>query len=118
EEGADRDEMERHVAPQDIARLRKELAPFELDLVAQRTGIDAQQITALLASIRRCGKIAITLGTGLNFTPGALLTQLLRWVIIVITGSVDREGGMWVNAGWYDPLEKREVWKAMTAPPK
>lgn len=118
QEGADRDEMERYVAPQDVARLREELAPFELALVAQRTGLDPEQVTGLLASIRRRGKVAITLGTGLNFTPGALVTQLLRWVIIVITGSVDREGGMWVNAGWYDPLEKREAWEPMTVPPK
>jgi len=117
EEGADRNEMERHVAPEDIANLRKELAPFGLDFVAERTGIDPGQITGLLAAIRRHGKLAITLGTGLNFTPGALVTQLLRWVIIVITGSVDREGGMWVNAGWYNPLEKREEWSAMTAVP-
>jgi anaerobic selenocysteine-containing dehydrogenase len=118
QEGADRDEMERHVAPEDIARLRKELAPFDLDLVARRTGLDPDQINGLLAAIRRCGKVAITLGTGLNFTPGALVTQLLRWVIIVITGSVDREGGMWVNAGWYDPLEKRAAWSPVTAPPR
>ncbi len=117
-EGADPVEVERHVAAQDVARLRKELAPFGLELVAQRTGLDPQQITGLLAAIRRCGKVAITLGTGLNFTPGALLTQLLRWVIIVITGSVDREGGMWVNAGWYNPLEQRETWSAVAAPPK
>ncbi len=118
EEGADREEVERHVAPEDVARLREELAPFDLSIVAQRTGLDPEQIEGLLAAIRRCGKVAITLGTGLNFTPDALVTQLLRWVILVITGSVDREGGMWVNAGWYDPLEKREVWNAVKAPPK
>jgi anaerobic selenocysteine-containing dehydrogenase len=117
-DGGDRDEMERYVASQDLDRLRKELAPFDLTLTASHTGLDPEQIGALLAAIRRCGKVAITLGTGLNFTPGALVTQLLRWVIIVITGSVDREGGMWVNAGWYNPLEKRETWNAMTVTPQ
>jgi len=116
-EGADQDEIDRYVAPEDIARLDKELAPFDLGLVAGQTGLDPDQITGLLSAIRRSGKVAITLGTGLNFTPGALLTQLLRWVIIVITGSVDRKGGMWINAGWYDPLEKRETWTATTATP-
>ncbi len=116
-EGADREEMECHVSPQDLARLREELAPFDLELVAARTGLDREQIDGLLSAIRRSGKVAITLGTGLNFTPGALLAQLLRWVIIVITGSVDRKGGMWVNAGWYDPLEQRQEWNAMTTTP-
>lgn len=109
-DGTDQDEINRYVAPQDIALLREALAPFDLDLVVQYTGLDGAQITGLLAAIRRVGKVAMTLGTGLNFTPGALVTQLLRWVIIVITGSVDREGGMWVNAGWYEQLEKREQW--------
>ena len=117
EQGADRTEIERHVAHQDLARLQEELAPFDLTLVSERTGLAAEMIVALRDAIRQTGKIAITLGTGLNFTPGALVTQLLRWVILVITGSVDREGGMWVNAGWYDPLEKRSAWTAMTSTP-
>lgn len=110
EEGADQSELDRHVAPQDIVSLRETLAPFDLDIVASRTGIEPARIEDLLIAIRRAGKLAITIGTGLNFTPDALLTQLLRWVILVITGSVDREGGMWVNVGWYDQLEKRERW--------
>lgn len=109
-EGADQHELEFHVAPQDVARLREALAPFGLDLAAQHTGLDSGQITALLAAIRRAGKLVMTIGTGLNFTPDALVAQWLRWIIIAITGSVDREGGMWVNAGWYDPLEKRKQW--------
>jgi anaerobic selenocysteine-containing dehydrogenase len=117
-QGADENEIANHVSAEDRSRLEERLAPFDLELVVRRTGLDHDQITDLLAAIRRCGKVAITLGTGLNFTPGALVTQLLRWAIIVITGSVDREGGMWVNAGWYNPLEKREAWTAMTAPPE
>lgn len=109
-EGADRLELAKHVPAEDVTSLRGALAPFELEFVAVRTGIDAGQITDLLGAIRRAGKLVITIGTGLNFTPDALITQLLRWVILVITGSVDREGGMWVNVGWYDQLEKRENW--------
>lgn len=115
DDGADRNELDRHVAPQDLAALRQGLAPFDLELVALRTGLDAVRITDLLTAIRRAGKLVITIGTGLNFTPDALLTQLLRWVILVITGSVDREGGMWVNVGWYDQLEKRERWASPAA---
>jgi anaerobic selenocysteine-containing dehydrogenase len=113
--GADHAELSRHVAQEDVAKLRAALAQFDLDVAAKRTGIDAAQITALLNAIRRAGKLVITLGTGLNFTPDALTTQLLRWVILVITGSVDRKGGMWVNVGWYDQLEKREDWSSSQA---
>ena len=117
EYGADAQEMARHVSAEDVASLRTALAPFDLATVAERTGLDPEQIDALLAAIRASGKVAITLGTGLNFTPDALVTQLLRWVIIAITGSVDNEGGMWVNVGWYDPLEKRETWTPVSDSP-
>lgn len=115
EDGSDPAEVERHVAADDLAALRDALAPFTLDIVAARTGLDPALITGLLTAIRRHRKLVITLGTGLNFTPDALTTQLLRWVILVVTGSVDREGGMWVNVGWYDQLEKREQWPATLA---
>jgi anaerobic selenocysteine-containing dehydrogenase len=114
-DGADIDELDRHVAPEDLVRLRNGLVPFDLEIVASRTGLSESAITDLLTAIRRAGKLVITIGTGLNFTPDALVTQLLRWVILVITGSVDREGGMWVNVGWYDQLEKRQQWASPTA---
>lgn len=117
DEGADLAELEAHVAADDVDNLRAALAPFDLELVASRTALDPAQIKQLLGAIRRAGKLVITLGTGLNFTPDALVTQLLRWVILVVTGSVDREGGMWVNVGWYDQLEQREHWPTNSAAP-
>jgi anaerobic selenocysteine-containing dehydrogenase len=115
DDGADRDELDRYVDPDDVLRLRAALAPFDLALAASRTGLPSDQLTALLAAIRKAGKIAMTTGTGLNFTPDSLVSQWLRWVIIIITGSVDHPGGMWVNAGWFDPLEKRETWNPLAA---
>ncbi|MBB4860428.1 anaerobic selenocysteine-containing dehydrogenase [Novosphingobium chloroacetimidivorans] len=117
-DGANQSELDHHVAAADLATLRHALGPFDLELAATRTGLEGSQIDDLLAAIRRAGKLVITLGTGLNFTPDALLTQLLRWVILVITGSVDREGGMWVNVGWYDQLEKRERRSVSQAAPE
>lgn len=118
EDGADRNELDVYCSGEDIVRLRRELAPFDRELAAKRTGLAPAQVDELLGAIRRAGKLAMTIGTGLNFTPDALVVQLLRWVILVATGSVDHEGGMWVNAGWYDPLEKRERWSAANAVPK
>ena len=40
EDGADQGELDHHVAPQDIASLREALAPFDLDIVSSRTGIE------------------------------------------------------------------------------
>lgn len=119
-DGADVDELERYVDAEELARLREALRPFDLELAIARTGLPAEQLTGLLAAIRLAGKIAMTTGTGLNFSPDSLVAQWLRWVIIISTGSVDREGGMWVNAGWFDPLEQRENWQpaSLTAIPQ
>lgn len=109
-EGADREELDRYVAADDVDRLRAALAPFTLEVATARTGLAAQELTDLLAAIRQAGKIGLTTGTGLTFGPHALTAQWLRWVVLILTGSVDHEGGMWVGAGWFDPLEQRQDW--------
>jgi anaerobic selenocysteine-containing dehydrogenase len=113
ERGADRAELDRHVSPADVERLRAALAPFSLQLAAERSGLAPEQLSGLVAAIRRAGKVAITCGTGLTFGPHALLAEWLRWVVLILTGSIDREGGMWVHAGWWNPFEQRSSWVPM-----
>lgn len=110
-DGADRHELEHHCAPEDITRLRQGLEPFDLDVAARLTGLEEAQLTELLAEVRQAGRIALTTGTGLTFTKHSLVTQWLRWVVLILTGSIDREGGMYVNAGWVYPAEQREDWQ-------
>ena len=49
-------------------------------------------------------------GTGITFGEHALLTEWLRWVLLIVTGSLDRRGGMWFNPGWMYPLERQAQW--------
>lgn len=114
-EGADRTELESHCLPEDVDRLREGLEPFTLDLTVRLTGLEANDLAELLEAIREAGRIALTTGTGLTFGKHALVTQWLRWVVLIITGSVDREGGMYVNTGWVNPAEDREDWQPIPA---
>jgi anaerobic selenocysteine-containing dehydrogenase len=109
-DGADRNELENHCTPEDVERLRLSLEPFPLEVAVQRTGLAASALTDLLAAIRRAGKIAMTTGTGLSFCRHGLLTQWLRWVVLILTGSIDHKEGMYASAGWHDPYEARESW--------
>jgi len=99
EEGADEEELQAHCAPGDIAALRTAVAPFTLERARKQTGLPAEALGELLAAIRRHGRIAMIAGTGIAFSPHGLLCEWLRWSLLVITGSLDREDrkGMFFN---------------------
>jgi anaerobic selenocysteine-containing dehydrogenase len=109
-DGADRNELENHCTREDVERLRAGLEPFTLDVAVRRTGVEAEALTDLLQAIRRAGKIAMTTGTGLSFGRHGLLTQWLRWVVLILTGSIDHREGMYASAGWHNAYEARETW--------
>jgi anaerobic selenocysteine-containing dehydrogenase len=108
--GADTEDFERMTTAEDRARLHAAVAPFTRDVVSEATGLPAADMDALLAQIRAAGRIAIVAGTGVNFGRHALVTDWLRWVLLIVTGSADRKGGMWFNSGWLRPMEQRTAW--------
>jgi anaerobic selenocysteine-containing dehydrogenase len=44
-------------------------------------------------------------GTGITMSRGGVVTEWLRWALLVVTGSLDREGGMRCNPGYLFPAE-------------
>jgi anaerobic selenocysteine-containing dehydrogenase len=93
-EGYDPEELEKACRAVDIERLREAVAPFELTEVATRTGLAANDLTDLLAAIRRHGKFGIVPGTGVVFQKNSILAYWFAWAAMIITGSLDREGGL------------------------
>jgi anaerobic selenocysteine-containing dehydrogenase len=110
-DGADRTELERYCRPDDVERLRAGLEPFDLPVVVARTGVSEASLLRLLEAVRAAGRIAIVTGTGVQFAPDGLVIEWLRWVVAIVTGSVDHEGGMWVPPGWISPFEQRATWE-------
>ena len=104
-DGADRSELEQHARPADVARLTAAVEPFTLDRVAAGTGVDAAALTGLLGAVRAAGRIAVMAGTGITMSRGGIVTEWLRWALLVVTGSLDREGGMRCNPGYLFPAE-------------
>lgn len=115
DDGADADELATRVDPADLAALRRAVGPFTLDRVADRCGVPPADLDRLLAAIRAAGRIGVVAGTGVTFGRHALVTEWLRWALLVVTGSLDRPGGMWCNPGWVVAHERRERWDP--APP-
>lgn len=92
------------------ATLERALRPFTLGVAAAATDVAAQSLLELLAAIRKAGRLAVVAGTGITFGEHALLTEWLRWVLLIVTGSLDQRGGMWFNPGWQYPLERQTQW--------
>lgn len=96
--------------PQDLQSLDHALAGFDLTTVAKLAGVDAAELEQLWSAIAKAGRIAFPTGSGLTFGPHALVSELLRWALLVLTDSLENPGGMWFDPGWFDRFETREQW--------
>ena len=106
-DGADTDVLQRSTVGVDV--LRRAVEPFILERVADLTGLPAEQLTTLLSSVRRAGRLAVETGTGVTMSVAANLTQWLAWVLMIITGSMNRRGGVWFHPGFINQLDGGEL---------
>jgi anaerobic selenocysteine-containing dehydrogenase len=106
----DPEELAERVDAEHLAALRPALAPFTVERTATVCGVPVAELARLLDAVRRAGRIGVVAGTGVTFGRHALVTEWLRWVLLIVTGSLDRPGGMWFNPGWMAALEQRERW--------
>jgi anaerobic selenocysteine-containing dehydrogenase len=108
--GANYEDYRRMTDAAERARLLRAVQPFTLEVASAETELPAESLLELLADVRAAGRIAVVAGTGITFGRHALLTEWLRWVLLIVTGSLDRRGGMWFNPGWQYPLERLTEW--------
>jgi anaerobic selenocysteine-containing dehydrogenase len=106
-DGADRDYIAAHT--QGVELLAAAVEPFELEYAAAASGLQSQELMDFLAAARRAGRLSIETGTGISMSHSANVTQWLSWALMVITGSLDREGGSWVNPGFLHQLDRLEM---------
>jgi anaerobic selenocysteine-containing dehydrogenase len=106
-EGADETYLTQHA--QDVDRLRTAVEPFTVETAAAISGITAEVLGELLAAVRRAGRLSVDTGTGISMSASANVTQWLSWALMVVTGSLDREGGAWVNPGFLGQTDKLEI---------
>jgi anaerobic selenocysteine-containing dehydrogenase len=85
--------------------LRSAVEPFSREYAAEIAGVSPDDLTALLASVRKAGRLAVETGTGVTMSVGANLTQWLAWVLMIVTGSMNRRGGVWFHPGFINQLD-------------
>ena len=96
-DGADFEYIERHAQGAD--GLRAAVERFTPERTAAVCGIDQQELAALLAAVRKAGRLSVETGTGITMQRAGNVTQWLSLALMIVTGSLDREGGSWVNPG-------------------
>lgn len=91
-----------------IDELRAALAGFDRATAAAIAGVDERELDDLLAAIRRKGHVVVETGTGVTMSHSANITQWLAWVLMILTGMMNRKGGVWFHPGFitqYDSFE-------------
>lgn len=110
-EGADHAYLEDHVDPAAQRVLTQTVEPCTREMVAAASSVDAKDLDALVAAVRRAGRVSALTGTGVSMGKHANITEWMLWALHIVTGSYDRPGGMWFNPGYLLQLDTRE-WTA------
>ena len=92
-----------------IEELRAAVAPFTREYAARLAGLKEEELDVFLASIRKAGRVAMEAGTGITMSRGGNLTIWLAWVIMVLTDSMNRPGGVAFHPGFINRLDLAPV---------
>jgi len=101
-----RDGPKTDVPVQGSVELAAAVEPFTLEHTAALCDVDENGLTTLLAAVRGARCVAIETGTGVTMTAErGNVTQWLAWVLMILTGAMNRPGGTWFHPGFAYQLE-------------
>jgi anaerobic selenocysteine-containing dehydrogenase len=106
-DGADDAYLQAHTTGLD--ELRSAVAPFDAGHVAAVAGLTGGELADLVAAVRRAGRVAVITGTGVTMGADANLTEWFATALVLVTGSLDRPGGMWCNPGLLARLDQTGI---------
>jgi anaerobic selenocysteine-containing dehydrogenase len=103
-DGADADVLASHTVGLDA--LEAALERFTLEHSAELAGVTESELRDLLGAVRASGRLAVVTGTGVTMSASANVTQWLAWVLMIVTDSMNRPGGVWFHPGFGRALEQ------------
>jgi anaerobic selenocysteine-containing dehydrogenase len=81
--------------------LARAVEPFTAAYAASVTGVAEADLEDLLSAVRRAGPVAIHTGTGVTMTGvHGNVTAWLAWALMIVTGAMNRPGGVWFHPGF------------------
>lgn len=105
-DGADREYLAKHA--QGVDGLRAAVARFTLERASAISGVEPQVLRDFVAAVRKAGRLSVETGTGVTMQRAGNVTQWLSLALMAVTGSLDREGGAWVNPGRINRKDRME----------
>jgi anaerobic selenocysteine-containing dehydrogenase len=101
-----RDGMKTDVPVQGVDALAAAVEPFTLEHTAQLADLTEADLARLCEAVRAAKCVAVETGTGVTMTAErANVTQWLAWVLMILTGAMNRPGGTWFHPGFAYQLE-------------
>lgn len=101
-----RDGMKTDVPVQGVDALSAAVEPFTLEHTAQLADVAEADLAGLCEAVRAAKCVAVETGTGVTMTAErANVTQWLAWVLMILTGAMNRPGGTWFHPGFAYQLE-------------
>ena len=101
-----RDGMKTDVPVQGVDALAAAVEPFTLEHTAAFADVPEAELTRLCAAVRGAECVAIETGVGVTMTAErGNVTQWLAWVLMILTGAMNRPGGTWFHPGFAYQLE-------------
>jgi anaerobic selenocysteine-containing dehydrogenase len=94
---------------QQFDELRAALDGLDRATAAAIAGVPEQDLDALLAAIRRKGHVVVETGTGVTMSNSANLTQWFAWALMILTGQMNRKGGVWFHPGFINQMDVFEL---------
>lgn len=94
---------------QGLDDLRAALDGFDLSTAASIAGVPEHDLLDLLAAIRAKGGVVVETGTGVTMSNSANVTQWLAWVLMILTGRMNRKGGAWFHPGFITQFDSFEL---------
>jgi anaerobic selenocysteine-containing dehydrogenase len=92
-----------------LDELRAALEGYTRAKAADFAGVPEQDLEDLLDAVRRKRRVVVETGTGITMSAGCNLTQWFAWVLMVLTGAMNRKGGAWFHPGFLNPLDTFEL---------
>lgn len=92
-----------------VEQLAAAVERFDLPEAAATTGLRQDELSDLLAAVRRHGRVAGETGTGATMSAAANVTEWLLWALHIVTRSYETPGGMWFQPGFLHRLHERPL---------
>jgi anaerobic selenocysteine-containing dehydrogenase len=105
--GADEEYVERCTTG--VESLRAAVEPFTAEHVEALAGVDRADLGALVDAVSGAGRVAVLTGTGVTMGANANVVEWLATALPLVTGSIDRPGGMWFNPGVIARLDQSGI---------